>query len=767
MTASVFGASNVPRHALLACIACVIAGCGGGGGSAGTISPPPPPTSTAGLSARPSNTTCIAGDRPVDATGSFALESAPAFPNLSFQTLSDLKQAPGDNDFWYVLELRGVIRRFANDPAVDATDLMMDIRSRVSDLGPGSDTGAVGFTFHPNYPTDPRIFITYTVAIPNRFVIHVSSFRTNDGGQTFDPNSETVLLEVEKTNVYHDGGFLAFGPDGFLYVGIGDGGGYGDDHPPIGNGQKTQTVMGKVLRIDVSGSSGTVPYRIPASNPFAGNPACNVNGTSTSNCPEIFAWGFRNPFRGSFDRSTGQLWIGDVGQERWEEADRVTLGGNYGWRCFEGTGVFNSDCGTAQNLLPPVVQFANPGGSAMIGGYVYRGQAIPLLRGKFVFADFLKGAFFVDATATPTVTKVFGGDPSLGDGKDIGVGGIVAFAEDQAGEIYIADYFGSVVKLTATGIGSGPSLPSQLSQTGCVDSSNPSSPATGLIPYAPAAPFWSDDAIKRRWIALPNNSRIDVSAASGDWDFPNGTVLMKDFSIGNQLVETRFFMRHNDGSWAGYTYEWNAAQSEATRVTGGKDVTVAGQVWHIPSEAECLSCHTQAAGRSLGLETAQLNSNFSYPSQPSPPFTGRTDNQLHTLAAVDLFAPALTQDPASLPALPDPYGSTGTLAERARAWLHTNCSQCHRPNGGAPSTMDLRYSTAMDQTNTCNADPANTLGVANARLIKPSDPDGSIVYLRMNRRGANQMPPLASNLVDTRGAQLLRDWIAGMNSTCQ
>jgi hypothetical protein len=182
-----------------------------------------------------------------------------------------------------------------------------------------------------------------------------------------------------------------------------------------------------------------------------------------------------------------------------------------------------------------------------------------------------------------------------------------------------------------------------------VSAANPALPYSGLIPYAPNAPFFSDNAVKTRWLALPDGQRI-VIGNNNDFDFPNGSVLVKNFALGNALVETRLFMRHNDGNWAGYTYEWNDAGTEATRVVGGKTVQKAGQTWEYPSEAQCLQCHSSAAGRTLGLEVGQLNGDFGYP-------TGRTANQLTTLNSIDVLTPALTQTPAQLPVIPDPFGS--------------------------------------------------------------------------------------------------------------
>jgi uncharacterized repeat protein (TIGR03806 family) len=281
-----------------------------------------------------------------------------------------------------------------------------------------------------------------------------------------------------------------------------------------------------------------------------------------------------------------------------------------------------------------------------------------------------------------------------------------------------------------------------------------------LIPYAPAAPFWSDNATKERWLAIPNGTSI-ARGADGDFSFPNGTVLMKHFRLNNQLVETRLFMRHPDGEWAGYTYEWNAQRTDATLVQGGKTVTVGSQSWIFPSGNDCLTCHTEAAGRSLGLEAAQLNRDFTYAS------TGRTANQLRTLDAITMFTTPLG-DPALQPSMPDPSDTSAPLAQRARAYLHTNCAQCHRTGGPTPSSIDLRYATLLSSTNACGVSPqSGDLGIgAAARIIAPGSAANSVLVARMNRRDANAMPPLASAIVDAQGVALVQQWINSL-TTCQ
>jgi uncharacterized repeat protein (TIGR03806 family) len=659
-------------------------------------------------------------------------------------------QEPGNSARWYVAQKTGSVRVFDNTPNVSTTREFVNLASRLnSDPGSANDErGLLGMAFHPNYPADPRVFFFYTGTDTNLGLVdRISQFRLASGGTELDPASELELLDIDDPESNHNGGNLAFGPDGFLYIGIGDGGGGGDAHGAIGNGQLLTTLLGKMLRIDVSASSAATTYAIPPSNPYSGNARCNVNGNGAANCPEIYAYGFRNPWRWSFDRGSGELWLNDVGQGALEEVDRVTLGGNYGWRCFEGTNSFNAACGSNPNPIAPVAQYGRSLGFSTTGGVVYRGSAIPALNGRYVFGDFGTGNLWHIARDTaPTLTLTAGG--ALATGLQI-----ASFAQDSESEVFIVHLGGTLHRLVQ-GTGAGRQIPAQLSQTGCVNATTPAQPASGLIPYAPNAPFFSDDAVKTRWLALPDGQRIVVDA-NNDFDFPNGSVLVKNFDIGTTLVETRLFMRHNDGNWAGYTYEWNAGGTDATRVVGGKTVQVAGQTWEFPSEAQCLQCHSAAAGRTLGLEIGQLNGDFGYP-------TGRTANQLTTLNSVDTLTPALTQTPAQLPVIPDPFGSAA-LGLRARAYLHTNCAHCHRPSGPAPSDLDFRFTTALASTQACDITPTlGNLGITDARIIAPGSATRSVAVARVNRVGADAMPPLARHKIDTAGVQLLTSWIDGL-----
>jgi uncharacterized repeat protein (TIGR03806 family) len=744
VTATPSTCARILQFATCGVLAAMIAGCGGGDSAALPGGVP----ATSGLDARPSNATCLAGDAPNSTT--VALERVfSGLPDFSVPIL--MLQEPASSARWYVVQKTGIVYVFDNQPNVSARRIFIDVSAQIA-VSPSDERGLLGMAFHPDYPANPRVYLSYT-ANAGGLVSRIVEYRTLDGGQTLDPTSALVILQTYQPESNHNGGNIDFGPDRMLYIGFGDGGGGGDGHGTIGNGQRLSTLLGKMLRIDVNGTTGATRYAIPAGNPYVGGAVCdNDTGAFSANCPEIYAYGFRNPWRWSFDRGgTGELWVGDVGQDAWEEVDRVVAGGNYGWRCREGAHAFNGNCGAnAGSSIDPVAEYGHSAGVSITGGFVYRGTAIPALNGRYVFGDYGSGRIWhIARDAAPTVTVSAGFDTTLN---------IASFAQDAAGEIYVVNFGGTLHRLIG-GAGSGSTVPTQLSATGCVSPGDATQPAAGLIPYAPNAGFWSDGATKSRFLALPNGQRM-VVGSGGDFDLPSGSVLVKNFRLNNQLIETRLLMRHNNGEWAGYTYEWNAQGTDATRVVGGKSVQIAGQSWLFPSEAQCLLCHTAAAGRSLGLEIPQLNGVLLYPQ------TGRTANQLETLNFIDTLTPALSQAVTQLPAMPDPYGSGGTLNERARAYLHVNCSQCHRPGGGTNVNMDFRYTTPLASTNACEVVPQRDLGIANARVIAvgANAADRSLIVQRANRTDADAMPPMLPRRVDSAGVTLLQNWVNGLTS---
>jgi len=701
-----------------------------------------------GLDSRPANPSCVAPDRPIANT---SISTEQAFPNLpAINDPVGLMQAPGDTSQWYVIEKDGRVLRFDNVANANAVSTFIDIRSPSDpiDVDSGSsEAGLLGMAFHPDYGnTNWYVYLSYMIdgaGTGGPFVSIVSRFESKDNGQTLDATDATELLRLNQPFSNHNAGQIGFGPDGYLYIAFGDGGSGGD---PGDRAQNTNNLFGSMLRVDVD--NGT-PYGIPNDNPFANSQDLCASGSAGNPCAEIYAWGLRNQWKWSFDSATGQLWAGDVGQNAWEEIDIIELGGNYGWRCREGAHSYNGSGNCPSGLIDPIIEYPHSVGNSITGGYVYHGTAIPQLDGRYVFADFSQGKIFA---------SVDNGDGTFGYEQLQDTSMLVsAFATESDGELLFLNYGnGDIRRIVQSGGNTSDQVPTTLSASGCVNAGDPTQPASGLIPYDINVPFWSDGAAKERWYAIPDGTSIDVNA-DGDWVFPTGSVLMKSFRVGNELVETRLLMRHTDGEWAGYSYEWNGTGTDADRLYGGKTKDVSGQDWIYPSGSECMQCHTQAAGFALGPEHGQLNRDFTYPS------TGRTANQLETADAVDLLTDPLAGPPGTLSRFPDPTDTGETLEARARSYLHSNCAGCHRPGGPTPSNMDLRFDTAFSGTNTCNVAPTSgQLGISGALIISPGNAGQSILVERANRRDSHGMPPLGSSLIDSTGVQLLTDWIDGL-----
>lgn len=690
------------------------------GSTGGTI---PPVDAEFGLDTRPSNETCLLFDRPPSQS---AVKEERAFPNVTFSQPLALVQTPDTTDGrWFVMEQGGRVYQVASEQADDA-ELFIDIRNRVTS---GGERGLLGIAFHPDWPTTHEVFLSYTSGNESR----ISRFTSNDGGATLDESSEQVLLTIDQPYSNHNGGGIGFGPDRYLYIGMGDGGSGGD---PLGAGQDVNNLLGSFLRIDVIGTGDS--YEIPPDNPFA------QGGGS----PEIYAWGVRNPWRWSFDMETGTLWAGDVGQNAWEEVSIIERGGNYGWNAKEGTHCFNQNPCDDGPWIDPVVEYDHSMGRASItGGFVYRGSAVPSLAGVYIFGDYVSGhiyGIFDDADGNPEMRLLFqhGGQVST-------------FAQGRDGEVLFANYgSGRFYRIVRDDDGAADDFPRLLSQTGCMDANDVTKPAAGLVPYGVNAEFWSDGADKARYFALPDGESITVEA-DGTWSFPVGTILVKNFRLNNRLVETRLFMHHDDGDWGGYSYEWNDAGTDAVYAQGGKVKEVAGQSWIFPSGGDCMQCHTQVAGRALGPETLQLNGDFTYTA------TNRRANQLKTLSHIGYLTNAPEPDAAD--ALVDPFGSAD-LADRAASYLHANCSNCHREGTALRPQFDFTYGTnLLADAELCNTAPVGAnLGNDDARRLVPGEPANSLMWTRMNRRDAHKMPPIGSSIVDAHGADLLEQWISGL-----
>ena len=727
---------------------CVQGQCKGGTDTCGQLLP-------AGVGASPCK---LQGDLP-KASG---IQMVPWFTTLGVSQPIHLTYFPDGTDRMVVLSRPGQINLFANDPAVQTKKLVLDITAKISTWGEG---GLLSVAFHPKFKQNRKFYVNYTSVGVFSTIVSEFTMKASDP-EVADPASEKILLTIAQPYNNHDGGQILFDTEGYLLIGMGDGGSAGD---PSDFGQNKLNLLAKMLRIDVNKAEGGKAYAIPPGNPFVGNAAY---------APEIFALGMRNPWRFSIDRVTGTIWAGDVGQNLWEEIDIIEKGKNYGWRQLEGTHCFNpkTNCIIA-GMTMPVAELPHGQANSITGGYVYRGSQNPGLYGAYLFGDYVTGKYW---STTPDgaggwVTK------ELLDTADAPV----SFGEDRDGELYVVQLFpAKIFKVMQQAVVAppGPALPKKLSETKCFSTLQPLTPAPGVVPYEVNAPLWSDGAHKQRFFVLPPGAVPKAGAAgpvvvppdaTQSWTLPVGTLIIKHFAVGdsNTPAETRFMRRDADG-WQFFTFRWNKAGTDADFWPGGgsQDYPIksidagAVQPWTMPNVGQCSLCHKGPTEDAtvLGVQTAQLN-------RAAPWAKG--NNQLAVFAKSGLLStPALEAAQAlALPALAalDTGGTVAApLGPAARAYLHANCAHCHRPGGTAPTSLDFRFGTALSQLQACNVAPqAGNLAVADAQILKPGAPQKSMVALRMTQPAASGwlMPQVAVQTVHTAGAKLVSDWIAGLS----
>ncbi len=430
----------IPTTVLISATLLALAACSGTGATrAPGVGPGQPAARLSQSTFFPPATSTVdandAGD-PTPALRALAVERV--FPNLDFSRLTNLAQPDDGSNRLFVTQQSGLIRVFPNRQDVTEAPVFLDLRDRVSEVH--NEEGLLGIAFGPAFKDSGFFYVYYSASSPRRSVLSRFSVSGVDPNLA-DVDSELVILEIPEPAGNHNGGQLAFGPDGFLYIGVGDGGRGGD---PFGNGQNTGTLLGTILRIDVSGANAGERYKIPPSNPFVG-----VDGSRG----EIFAYGLRNPWRFSFDMGHAdvgnnapgrpvEIWVADVGQNLWEEIDLVRSGLNYGWNIMEGGHCFSpsSDCQEA-GLELPVAEYGRDAGCSVTGGYVYRGNSLPSLAGAYVFGDFCSGSIWgMRYDGTSVTDSLLLAQSGLN---------ITSFGQDLTGEIYVLSRNAGIYRLTS------------------------------------------------------------------------------------------------------------------------------------------------------------------------------------------------------------------------------------------------------------------------------------------------------------------------------
>ena len=665
-----------------------------------------------------------------------------AFEQLRFERPVFLTGSGDGSGRMFVIEQDGVIRVFDGKEGVNTSSVFLDISEHVSRRG--NEEGLLGLAFHPDYAENGQFFVHFSSSrdAGEKGVARnaISRFTVSaDDANVADASSEEVLLLQRQPFRNHNGGMIAFGPDGMLYASFGDGGAAND---PEGNGQKLTSMLGGIIRIDVDHKDEGLAYAVPTDNPFV-----DVEGAR----PELWAIGLRNVWRFSFDRETGELFAGEVGQNEIEEVDIIVRGGNYGWNRFEADAMFakKTDLVMGEHIAP-IATYPHSEGLSITGGYVYRGTQQASLAGLYLFADYVSGNLWATRSdgdggyETELVRRTGRSISSFGEGDD--------------GELFALSFDGGLYRVVSsdepeTSLADWPKL---LSETGLYASMEDRTLAEHIVPYTVNAPFWSDDALKARFIELPEGSQLGFRE-SGTWEVPVGARIIKTFDSkpsGRRKtprpVETRVIERTEDG-WEAGTYVWNRRGTEAELLPAGKQFEQYSErgvtTWHAPSSSECSSCHVAEAGYVLGLNTAQLGG-------------GEQISKWIEAGIVEL--PEGT-DVAALHAYHDPFGDEGSLEDRTRTYLDVNCAMCHRPDGPGNASIDLRYGTELAATMMLGEAPTQgDLGIEGASIVAPGDPGASVLLHRVQTLGTGRMPNIGSNVVDDRAVTLLTEWIQSL-----
>ncbi len=689
---------------------------------------------------------------------------------------------PGETNMVFIGERSGRVRMITDiaQGTVQSAPVL-DISSNRS-LTTNFENGFLGLAIHPRFLTDRRIFVFYS---HNQGGLHqrVSSFVVSSGAPYIaDPASEIVLIDQRDDAGNHNGGDIQFGPDGYLYIAVGDEGGANDNH---GNSQLVdKDFFAGILRIDVDKVHGNVEptfhadvpgsdvsnsnYMIPEDNPLVAQWQAAGSDHNSNLRLEFSAIGLRNPWRMAFDPVTGRLWVGDVGQGAREEIDIVEVGGNYGWAFREGQ-ISGPKTQTPpvgfEVVSDPIYDYRRSGdvitGNSITGGVVYRGASLPELEGAYVFGDYGSGqiaALFEDPQGGAVEVILL---PSFNNP--------IEFGTDPANGDVLVSNGNNIYRLVRGDGGTPPSFPATLSATGAFSDLPTLTPHSGILPYEPNVTFWSDYATKSRWVAVADGL---VGYSQDDpWTLPTGSVLIKHFDFemerGNPAssirLETRFIVKTSN-SFYGIAYKWNAEGTEATLVgEEGENidfsVLVEGetqtQTWRIPSRNECLQCHTAAAGFALSFNTRQLNKHQNA--------GGMHQNYIEYLSN-NGYLDTTINDASVLPEFVDIDDKTQPILNRVRSYLGVNCVSCHLPGSAGASSWDARPQISLAETRLIGGIAQDDGGDSSRRLILPGSPDGSVLLSRISAiHGFTRMPSIGSNELDLGAIELLTTWITLMS----
>ncbi len=696
----------------------------------------------------------------------------PVFPGLMFTDPMHVRWQ-ADLKRYFVCELGGKVWSFPHDADVQSADLAIDLKASLKSFDAERSKGCdqlFSIIFDPEFARNRYVYLCMIFSSKTGQPLpdgsRISRFRvTEEMPPKIDVDSELPIITWLAGG--HNGCDMAFDASGCLFFSTGDA---TEPSPPdrLKTGQDISDLLSSILRIDVRGATAEKPYKIPDDNPFR---------DIASARHEVWAFGFRNPWRIAIDPLTDQLWLGDVGWEKWELVHRVVRGGNYGWSAREGHELIQPDLPLGPGpILPTRVALSHADAASITGGFVYRGKNLAAIQGKYLFGDWITGRIWsLPLDETSPHTEIASGQLR-----------IIAFAPDRDGEPLVVNHFNKTTLFRlvtnpeyATELAHMQNFPQRLSQTGLFRDVVAQEVNPGVREFTINQPQWQDGAIGKHYVALPELEKVTVfnqpqpvgtvAMFNSRLHYPSGTVLAKTISVptvfdaaeakASHKIETQLL--HFDGRlWHGYSYLWNADQADAELApAAGIELTLPGpnrQRWRVNSRTECMQCHNPWPETTLAFTPEQLH-------QPDKGAASEwltlvregfveTVNPQRTAIEPDKCVrralSSLTSDPTDL---------------RARSYLHANCAHCHQNGAGAAVPLSLKIADDEKALNVLDIAPSKgNLGLKDGKLIFSGDSLRSVLLFRMASSSTGRMPHVGSREVDFAAVTLINDWINGM-----
>ncbi|MFM8475835.1 MAG: PQQ-dependent sugar dehydrogenase [Planctomycetaceae bacterium] len=690
------------------------------------------------------------------------LEAVPAFPQLKFQDPMHVRWQP-DLQRYFVCELRGRIFSFPHAESVTTADLATDLKQELRSFDPQRSNGVqdvYSIAFDPDFARNRFIYVMMVLSSklgePLTDGSRVSRFQvTTDSPPRIDVSSELPLISWLAGG--HNGCDLAFDNSGCLLISTGDA---TDPSPPDGlqTGQNLSDLLSCILRIDVRDAAPGRPYRIPADNPFINHPDAK---------PEIWAFGFRNPWRISVDRPTGRVHAGDVGWEKWEMVHEIFAGGNYGWSVLEGPERIQPQLAEGPGpVRAPLVALPHSEAASVTGGFVCRSSLLPEVANNYLFGDWVTGRMWTLPLDGPASPRLVASTPLR----------IIAFSPDREGLPLVVNHFAgtTLFRLQPTADlaarqTAAAAFPRQLSRTGLFTSTADHVWSAGVREFEIQHPAWHDGASARRAIGLPQLAQAivypspqpleEIAMFNSRLHYPAGTVLAKTLELDGRRLETQV-LQFDGRLWQAFSFVWNQDQTDAELAPAdGLEIPLPGhpgRTWRVHSRAECFQCHNLWAETTLAFTPEQLHSASAGDNSPwlqlvREGYAAPQNAEGKAVSPESCVRKALTRE------------STAPLADRARSWLHANCAHCHQQNAGSGLTLSLRSHDADADTGLFDMPPAKgSFGMTSARIIAPGLPQQSTLLYRVASSSVGRMPHIGSREVDFAGVAMLTDWIAGL-----